>query len=79
MDEGSFVKSFDAGTRIEIHAAQGFVPTKIISFLMNLHMEGKPVFIRWSIRGDAPADCDGQDKNRPRTVYPNNLMRHFFC
>lgn len=45
MDEGSFVKSYDGGVRIEIHAAQGFVPTKITSFLMNLHVEGKSVFI----------------------------------
>lgn len=47
MDEGSFVKSYDGGVRIEIHAAQGFVPTKITSFLMNLHVEGKSVFIRY--------------------------------
>lgn len=45
-DEGSYVKSYDGGVRIEIHNAQGFVPTKITSFLMNLHVQGKPVFIR---------------------------------
>ncbi|CAM9901538.1 unnamed protein product [Scytosiphon promiscuus] len=45
MDEGSYVKSYDGGVRIEIHNAQGFVPTKITSFLMNLHVEGKPIFI----------------------------------
>ncbi|CAB1114562.1 unnamed protein product [Ectocarpus sp. CCAP 1310/34] len=44
-DEGSYVKSYDGGVRIEIHNAQGFVPTKITSFLMNLHVQGKPVFI----------------------------------
>eukprot|EP00903_Cladosiphon_okamuranus_P005436 g5422.t1 len=45
MEEGSYVKSYDGGVRIETHNAQGFVPTKIASFLMNLHVEGKPVFI----------------------------------
>lgn len=47
MGEGSYVKSYDGGVRIEIHNAQGFVPTKITSFLMNLHVEGKPIFIRY--------------------------------
>lgn len=46
MGEGSYVKSYDGGVRIETHNAQGFVPTKIASFLMNLHVQGKPVFIR---------------------------------
>ena len=46
MDEGSYVKSYDSGLRIEIHDAQGFVPTKITSFLMNLNVDGRPVFIR---------------------------------
>lgn len=54
MDEGSYVKSYDGGVRIETHNAQGFVPTKIASFLMNLHVQGKPVFIRL-VRGRAGA------------------------
>lgn len=43
--EGSYVKIYDAGQRIEIHAAQGFVPTKITSFLMNLHINVRPIYI----------------------------------
>lgn len=46
VDEGSYVRSYDGGVRIETHNAQGYVPTKIASFLMNLHVQGKPVFIR---------------------------------
>jgi len=45
MLEGSFVKIYDAGQRLEIHAAQGFVPTKITSFLMNLHVNERPIYI----------------------------------
>ncbi|CAM9424380.1 unnamed protein product [Pylaiella littoralis] len=45
VGEGSYVKYYDGGVRIETHNAQGFVPTKIASFLMNLHVQGKPVFI----------------------------------
>jgi predicted kinase len=46
MEEGSYVKIFDAGKRIEIHQAQGFLPTKITSFLMNMHISlVRPVYI----------------------------------
>ncbi|CAM9681570.1 unnamed protein product [Chrysoparadoxa australica] len=44
-DEGSYAKLHDAGKAIEVHAAQGFVPTKITSFLMNLHIDVRPVYI----------------------------------
>ncbi|CAM9132046.1 unnamed protein product [Phaeothamnion confervicola] len=79
LAEGSFVKIFDAGIRIEVHAAQGFVPTKIISFLMNLHINVRPVYItrhgesefnvRGLIGGDPPLSVMGEEYGRTMAAF----------
>lgn len=37
-DEGSFVRIIDVGRRIELHRIAGYVPSRLVSFLMNLHL-----------------------------------------
>eukprot|EP00904_Undaria_pinnatifida_P009679 jgi/Undpi1/5841/HiC_scaffold_2.g01115.m1 len=68
VDEGSYVKSYDSGLRIEIHDAQGFVPTKITSFLMNLNVDGRPVFI--SRHGESMFNTQGLIGGNP-ALSPN--------
>lgn len=43
-DEGSYAKVFDAGRKLELNRIHGFLPTKVISFLMNLHIMPRPVY-----------------------------------
>jgi predicted kinase len=43
-EEGSYAKVFDAGRKLELNRIHGFLPTKIISFLMNLHIMPRPVY-----------------------------------
>jgi len=43
--EGAWVKIFDGGKRLEINRFNGFLPTKITSYIMNLQMETRPVFL----------------------------------
>jgi hypothetical protein len=37
QEEGSFIKVFDDGRRLTLHKINGFLRTKIVSFVMNLH------------------------------------------
>lgn len=43
--EGAYVKVYDAGRKLDLHNIHGFLPTKIIAFLMNLHILPRPVYI----------------------------------
>lgn len=36
---------YDAGRKLDLHSIHGFLPTKIIAFLMNLHILPRPVYI----------------------------------
>jgi hypothetical protein len=42
--EGSYAKLYDAGRRLDLHNIHGFLPTKIVAFLMNLHIMPRPVY-----------------------------------
>lgn len=44
-DEGSFIKVYDGGKKLTLHAIHGFLRTKIVSFVMNLHTVPRPVYI----------------------------------
>jgi len=35
--EGSYMKIFDNGKKLELNAIHGFLPTKIAGFTLNLH------------------------------------------
>ena len=43
--EGSFVKIYDDGRELVLHEIFGFLRTKIVSFLMNLHTSPRPVYL----------------------------------
>lgn len=43
--EGSFVKVYDDGRELVLHEIFGFLRTKIVSFLMNLHTSPRPVYL----------------------------------
>lgn len=67
--EGSYIKRFDSGDRIHLHGIQGFLRTKISSFVMNVHTyprtiymvrSGETDFIRKGlIGGDSPLTAEG--------------------
>jgi len=44
-EEGAWVKVFNGGKRLEINKFNGFLPTKITSFVMNLQVEARPIFL----------------------------------
>jgi len=44
-EDGMFVKVYDGGRRLELHDIHGFLPTKVVSFVMNLHTIPRPVYI----------------------------------
>lgn len=44
-NEGSFIKVSNYGRDIILHEIHGFLRSKIVSFIMNLHTESRPLFI----------------------------------
>jgi hypothetical protein len=36
-EEGSYIKVYDSGRKLDLHLIHGFLKTKIVSFVMNLH------------------------------------------
>ncbi|MBX7197613.1 MAG: 6-phosphofructo-2-kinase/fructose-2,6-bisphosphatase [Sandaracinaceae bacterium] len=43
--EGSFVKLIDVGGRLEAHRIQGYLPSRLVYFLMNLHPIPRPIYL----------------------------------
>ena len=44
-DEGSFVRVYDHGSTLTLNAIHGFLPTKIVAFVMNLKPSPRPIYI----------------------------------
>jgi len=44
-DEGSFVKLIDVGRRLEAHRIQGYLPSRLVYFLINLHPIPRPIYL----------------------------------
>jgi len=44
-DEGSFVRVYDHGSTLTLNGIHGFLPTKIVSFVMNLKPSPRPIYI----------------------------------
>ena len=56
-EEGSFIKVYDDGRKLTLHQIHGFLHTKIVSFVMNLHRVSHPVyFVR---HGESEFNVDG--------------------
>lgn len=43
--ETSYVKFIDAGRRLEVEGLRGYLPGKILSFLMNTHLKRRPLWL----------------------------------
>jgi broad specificity phosphatase PhoE len=68
-DEGSFIKIIDVGKTMVIHGIDGYVPGRVVFFLMNVHIQPRSIWItrhgesefnvEGRIGGDAPLSRDG--------------------
>lgn len=68
-DEGSFIKVYGEDRKLTLSQIHGFLPTKIVSFVMNLHTVPRPVYIvrhgesefniRGLVGGDPPLTSKG--------------------
>jgi broad specificity phosphatase PhoE/predicted kinase len=69
-DEGSFVKVIDVGRKLVAHRIQGYLPSRIVYFLMNIHPIPRPIYltrhgeseynVQGRIGGDPPLSPAGQ-------------------
>ncbi|MGF1468782.1 MAG: bifunctional nucleoside/nucleotide kinase/histidine phosphatase family protein [Sandaracinaceae bacterium] len=44
-EEGSFIRLIDLGRRVELHRIQGYLPSRLVAFLMNLHVVPRSLFL----------------------------------
>jgi len=44
-DEGPYVRLIDAGRLVIIHGMQGYLPGRVVSFVMNLHHASPPIWL----------------------------------
>lgn len=44
-EEGPFVRLIDAGRLVVMHDIEGYLPGRVVSFLMNLHYDSPPIWI----------------------------------
>lgn len=68
-DEGSYIRIIDLGRRIEAHKVHGFLPGRLVTFLMHLHDVSRPIYltrhgesaynVNDRIGGDAPLSPEG--------------------
>jgi broad specificity phosphatase PhoE/predicted kinase len=69
-DEGSFVKIVDVGRLVVAHTIRGYLPARIVFFLVNTHTQARPVYLTrhgesefnvlGRIGGDAPLSATGR-------------------
>ena len=79
-DEGSFVKLIDVGRKLVVHRISGFLPSRLVYFLMNLHPIPRPIYLTrhgesvynvgGKIGGDSPLSPAGEH-------FATNLAKHF--
>jgi broad specificity phosphatase PhoE/predicted kinase len=78
-DEGSFVRVYDHGSTLTLNAIHGFLPTKIVAFVMNLKPSPRPIYIarhgesvfnvRGLIGGDSSLSARGVKFSRALAEY----------
>jgi broad specificity phosphatase PhoE/predicted kinase len=69
-DEGSFIKIVDVGRLVVAHRIQGYLPARLVFFLVNVHTQARPVYLTrhgesefnvlGRIGGDAPLSATGR-------------------
>jgi len=63
-DEGSWLRIVDRGRRVEIHEVYGWIPGRIVSFLTNLQVTRRPVWLTrhgqsaWNVLGRIGGDSE---------------------
>jgi broad specificity phosphatase PhoE/predicted kinase len=75
-DEGAWVRIVDRGRRVEIHEVYGWIPGRIVSFLTNLQVTRRPVWLTrhgqsaWNVLGRIGGDPELSPAGR---AYAKNL------
>lgn len=69
--EGSFVRVIDVGRKVVAHQMQGYLPSRLVYFLMNLHLVPRPIWLTRHgqsqfnledrVGGDAPLSAAGRE------------------
>ena len=44
-DEGAYLKLIDVGRKLEVHRIQGYLPGRLVFFLLNIHIQPRSVWI----------------------------------
>jgi broad specificity phosphatase PhoE/predicted kinase len=44
-DEGGYIRRVDAGSRVEVNRLQGYLSSRLVSFMMNLHLYERTVWL----------------------------------
>ncbi len=78
-DEGSWLRIIDRGRRVEIHEVYGWIPGRIVSFLTNLQVTRRPVWLTrhgqsaWNVLGRIGGDSELSPRGRE---YAQNLAAY---
>jgi broad specificity phosphatase PhoE/predicted kinase len=78
-DEGSWLRIVDRGRRVEIHEVYGWIPGRIVSFLTNLQVTQRPVWLtrhgqsEWNVQGRIGGDSGLSPQGR---AYAGNLAAY---
>jgi broad specificity phosphatase PhoE/predicted kinase len=63
-DEGPWLRIIDRGRKVEIHEVYGWIPGRIVSFLTNLQVTRRPIWLTrhgqsvWNVQGRIGGDCE---------------------
>jgi broad specificity phosphatase PhoE len=63
-DEGGYIRSVDAGTQVVVNRLEGYLPSRLVYFLMNLHLSERPIWLTrhgesiYNISGRIGGDAD---------------------
>jgi len=83
--EGSYVKYIDVGTRVVVHRIAGYLPGRLVSVLLNMHLGGRPILLTRHgqssfneadrIGGDPPLHRNGLRYARALSGYLQNHLQ----
>ena len=63
-DEGGYIRSIDAGNQIVVNHLEGYLPSRLVSFLMTRHLSERPIWLTrhgesiYNISGRIGGDAD---------------------
>jgi broad specificity phosphatase PhoE len=78
-DEGAWLRIVDRGRKVEIHEVYGWIPGRIVSFLTNLQVTRRPIWLtrhgqsEWNLLGKIGGDSRLSEQGR---AYAENLARY---